>query len=275
MHSNLSLEIRSVSKSYSVNNATLLALDDVSFTVEPGEFVTILGASGCGKSTLLRLIIGLDADYRGDILLEGQRVAGPGADRSIVFQEARLLPWLTIEQNVALGLDASGTPAAMSKRIAVEQLKRVQLTGFERAYPHQLSGGMAQRAAIARALVSQPKVLLLDEPLGALDSQTRAYMQEQLLSLWRREGITIVMVTHDIEEAVYLSDKIVVMEPSPGRVRGILPIEWPHPRDRASPRFANLKERIVRMLMKDGDSGVSFAEDFHDDPVRYPALFGG
>jgi sulfonate transport system ATP-binding protein len=118
-------------------------------------------------------------------------------------------------------------------------------------------------------------VLLLDEPLGALDSQTRAYMQEQLLSLWRREGITIVMVTHDIEEAVYLSDKIVVMEPSPGRVRGILPIEWPHPRDRASPRFASLKERIVRMLMKDGDSGVSFAEDFHDDPVRYPALFGG
>jgi sulfonate transport system ATP-binding protein len=163
----------------------------------------------------------------------------------------------------------------MSKRIAVEQLKRVQLAGFERAYPHQLSGGMAQRAAIARALISQPKVLLMDEPLGALDSQTRAYMQEELLSLWRREKVTILMVTHDIEEAVYLSDKIVVMEPSPGRVRGILPIEWDHPRDRASPAFARLKERILRMLIK----------DVHDDPVepvwvddefaRYPALFGG
>ncbi|HWE75366.1 MAG TPA: ABC transporter ATP-binding protein [Stellaceae bacterium] len=275
MRSNLSLEIRGVSKSYCVNGSTLLALDDVSFTVEPGEFVTILGASGCGKSTLLRLIIGLDADYRGDILLEGERVAGPGADRSIVFQEARLLPWLTIEQNVALGLDASGTPAAMSKRIAAEQLKRVQLAGFERAYPHQLSGGMAQRAAIARALVSQPKVLLLDEPLGALDSQTRAYMQEQLLSLWRREGITIVMVTHDIEEAVYLSDKIVVMEPSPGRVRGILPIEWAHSRDRGSARFARLKERIVRMLMKDAGSEPAFVDPFSEDVARYPALFGG
>jgi ABC-type nitrate/sulfonate/bicarbonate transport system ATPase subunit len=204
-----------------VNNSILLALDDVSFAVEPGEFVTILGASGCGKSTLLRLIIGLDADYQGDILLEGQRVAGPGADRSIVFQEARLLPWLTIEQNVALGLDASGTPAAMSKRIAVEQLKRVQLTGFERAYPHQLSGGMAQRAAIARALVSQPKVLLLDEPLGALDSQTRAYMQEQLLSLWRREGITIVMVTHELDIASYTRRNIIMRD---GRVVSDLPV---------------------------------------------------
>jgi sulfonate transport system ATP-binding protein len=275
MRDNLSLEIRDVSKSYLVNDSALLALRDVSFTVEPGEFVTILGASGCGKSTLLRLIIGLDTDYRGDILLNGRRVAGPGADRGIVFQEPRLLPWLTVEQNVMLGLDASGTPPAMSKRIAREQLKRVRLAGFERAYPHQLSGGMAQRAAIARALISQPKVLLMDEPLGALDSQTRAYMQEELLGLWQREGITMLMVTHDIEEAVYLSNKVVVMEPSPGRVRGILPIEWPHPRERGSLEFARLKDRVLRMLVK-GAHDEPFEEVcVVDEAARYPALFGG
>jgi sulfonate transport system ATP-binding protein len=275
MRENLSLEIRDVSKTYCVDGSDLPALRDISFTVEEGEFVTILGASGCGKSTLLRLIIGLDSDYHGDILLDGRRVAGPGADRGIVFQEPRLLPWLTVEQNVALGLDASGTPAAMSKRIAHEQLKRVRLAGFERAYPHQLSGGMAQRAAIARALISQPKVLLMDEPLGALDSQTRAYMQEELLGLWRRENITMLMVTHDIEEAVYLSNKVVVMEPSPGRVRGILPIEWQHPRDRGSPAFARLKERILGMLIK-GAQDEPFGSAFVDDEgMRYPALFGG
>ena len=275
MRENLSLEIRDVSKTYNVDGTDLQTLRDVSFTVEEGEFVTILGASGCGKSTLLRLIIGLDSDYKGDILLDGRRVAGPGADRGIVFQEPRLLPWLTIEQNVALGLDASGTPAAMSKRIAAEQLKRVQLAGFERAYPHQLSGGMAQRAAIARALISQPKVLLMDEPLGALDSQTRTYMQEQLLNLSRREHVTILMVTHDIEEAVYLSDKIVVMEPSPGRVCGILPIERTRPRDRGSPAFARLKERVLRMLVK-GAHDEPFEQVFvEDDATRYPALFGG
>ena len=275
MHDHLSLEIRDVSKSYRVNDSALLALRDVSFTVEPGEFVTILGASGCGKSTLLRLIIGLDTDYRGDILLDGRRVAGPGADRGIVFQEPRLLPWLTVEQNVMLGLDASGTPPAMSKRIAREQLKRVRLAGFERAYPHQLSGGMAQRAAIARALVSQPKVLLMDEPLGALDSQTRAYMQEELLGLWQREGITMLMVTHDIEEAVYLSNKVVVMEPSPGRVRGILPIEWPHPRERGSLEFARLKDRVLRMLVKGAHDEPFEQVCVVDEAARYPALFGG
>jgi ABC-type nitrate/sulfonate/bicarbonate transport system ATPase subunit len=164
MRDNLSLEIRDVSKTYSVDGADLPALRDISFAVEPGEFVTVLGASGCGKSTLLRLIIGLDGDYQGDILLDGRRVAGPGADRGIVFQEPRLLPWLTVEQNVALGLDASGTPAAMSKRIAHEQLKRVRLAGFERAYPHQLSGvdrsaaGPADGRAVGRARFTDPRL---------------------------------------------------------------------------------------------------------------------
>jgi sulfonate transport system ATP-binding protein len=275
MSVDVSLDIHGVSKTYRVDGAPLLALSDIRFAVEAGELVTILGASGCGKSTLLRLIIGLDTEYEGDILLDGRRIAGPGADRGIVFQEPRLLPWLTIEQNVMLGLDASGIPAAMSKRIAGEQLKRVRLAGFEQAYPHQLSGGMAQRAAIARALVSQPKILLMDEPLGALDSQTRAYMQDELLRIWQREQITMVMVTHDIEEAVYLSNKIVVMEPRPGRVRGILPIECPHPRDRHSPTFARLKERVLQMLVKGAFDDMAAPLPIEDEGFRYPALFGG
>ena len=208
-------------------------------------------------------------------MLAGRRIAGPGAERGIVFQEPRLLPWLTVEQNVALGLDASGTPPAMAKRIATEHLRRVQLAGFEQAYPHQLSGGMAQRAAIARALVGQPRILLLDEPLGALYSQTRAYMQDELLRIWQREGITVLMVTHDIEEAVYLSNKVVVMEPNPWtRARNLLPIEWPQPRDRVNwRRFARLKERILAMLVK-GDFEEPRDPGFVD-VLRYPALYGG
>jgi sulfonate transport system ATP-binding protein len=274
MRTNVALDICGVSKTYIVDRAPLLALSNIDFTVETGEFVTILGASGCGKSTLLRLILGLGGEYDGDILLDGRRVVAPGADRGVVFQEPLLLPWLTVEQNVALALDASGTPASMRKRIAIEHLKRVKLDGFEHAYPHQLSGGMAQRAAIARALVSQPKLLLMDEPLGALDSQTRTYMQDELLRIWQREEITLVMVTHDIEEAVYLSNKIIVMEPRPGRVRGILPIDWPHPRNRASAAFMRLKERVVQILI-DGPSEAAPAEIAVNELMRYPALYGG
>lgn len=274
MHVDVSLDIQGVSKTYLVDGAPLLALSDIRFAVEAGEFVSILGTSGCGKSSLLRLIIGLDNDYEGDILVDGRRILGPGPERGIVFQEPRLLPWLTIEQNVALGLDASDVPPALRLRIVQEQLKRVRLAGFERAYPHQLSGGMAQRAAIARALVSRPKILLMDEPLGALDSQTRAYMQDELLGIWGREQITMVMVTHDIEEAVYLSNKVIVMEPEPGRIRGILPIEWPQPRNRAAPAFAALKERILQMLVK-GDPGDRARVAPPDEAGRYPALFGG
>jgi sulfonate transport system ATP-binding protein len=243
-----SLDIRTVSKTYRVNDQPLDVLRNIAFTVEPGEFVSIVGASGCGKSTLLRLIIGLDTEYHGDILLDGRRIEGPGADRSIVFQEHRLFPWLTVEQNIALGLDASDAPAATRSRSVAEHIGLVRLAGFERAYPHQLSGGMAQRAAIARALVNRPKILLLDEPLGALDSLTRAYLQDELLRIWRQQSVTILMVTHDVEEAVYLSDKIVVMEPRPGRIAGIVPIDLEHPRQRAAAAFIAYKERVLRLL---------------------------
>jgi len=248
MYAETSLDIRTVSKSYRVDDRTLDVLRNVAFTVEPGEFVSIVGSSGCGKSTLLRLIIGLDTDYRGDILLDGRRIEGPGADRSIVFQEHRLFPWLTVEQNIALGLDASDAPAAARSRSVADHIDLVRLSGFERAYPHQLSGGMAQRAAIARALVNRPKILLLDEPLGALDSLTRAYLQDELLRIWRQESVTVLMVTHDVEEAVYLSDKIVVMEPRPGRIAGIVPIDLVHPRVRAAAGFIAYKERVLHLL---------------------------
>jgi len=244
------LDLRGITKSYTVDGRILPVLRDVDLTADPGEFVAIIGPSGCGKSTLLRLIIGLDRDYEGSILLDGDRIEGPGRERSIVFQEHRLFPLLTVEENVGLGLDASGASTAERRRAIDLHLKLVRLTGFEKAYPYQLSGGMAQRAAIARALVNRPEILLLDEPLGALDSLTRGLLQEELLRIWREERVTMVMVTHDVEEAVYLGNKVVVMEPRPGRIKRVFSIDQPHPRDRASREFIALKECILRELVQ-------------------------
>jgi sulfonate transport system ATP-binding protein len=240
------LRVRAVSKNYRIENEPLPVLKNVTFDVGAGEFVSIVGASGCGKSTLLRLIIGLDTDYDGDIVLGSRRIEGPGAERGLVFQEHRLFPWLTVRDNVALGLE-NLDPVEADARIS-ENIALVGLCGFENAYPHQLSGGMAQRAAIARALVTRPDILLLDEPLGALDSLTRTYLQNELLQIWQRERITMIMVTHDVEEAAYLSDKIIVMEPRPGRIKSIVPVNLERPRHRASPEFANIKEQVFALL---------------------------
>ena len=226
----------------------LEVLTGIDLVVEPGEFVSLVGASGCGKSTILRLIVGLDIEHGGDILLDGRPVTGPGLNRGIVFQEHRLLPWLTIEQNVGLSLAATNCPAAECARLVRDHINLVGLQGFERAYPHQLSGGMAQRAAIARGLVNQPEILLLDEPFGALDALTRAHLQNELLQIWSCERITMVMVTHDVEEAVFLSDKIVVLAPRPGRIRKIIDIDLPHPRDRGDPRFIALRRQALDEL---------------------------
>jgi nitrate ABC transporter ATP-binding subunit len=245
------LDLRKVSKTYQVNHQPLLVLQDINLVVKPGEFVTLVGASGCGKSTILRLVVGLDVDYEGDILLDGQPITEPGLERSIVFQEHRLLPWLTVEQNVALGLDTDRRSAAEKKLTVHDHVGLVGLRGFEKAYPRQLSGGMAQRAAIARALVTQPEILLLDEPLGALDSLTRAYLQQELLRIWRQEQVTVVMVTHDVEEAVFLSDKIVVLAPRPGRIRKIITIDLPHPRNRVNPAFSELRKEVLDYLSDD------------------------
>jgi ABC-type nitrate/sulfonate/bicarbonate transport system ATPase subunit len=243
-----SLDVRGVSKSYTVDERALEVLRDVDLRVAPGEFVGIVGASGCGKSTLLRLVVGLDTDYRGDILLDGERITGTSLKRGIVFQDHRLLPWFTLTDNIALGLENSGW-SKEARRSAVEQhIALVGLNGFETVYPHQLSGGMAQRAAIARGLVGRPEILLLDEPLGALDALTRVRLQDELHKIWTTERTTMILVTHDVEEAVYLSDRVVVMQPSPGRIVEDIAIDLPHPRDRASHEFTDLRRRVLAAM---------------------------
>ena len=240
------LTLQNLSKQYEVKGAALPVLQDISLSITPGEFVSIVGASGCGKSTLLRLIIGLEEGYQGQILLDGQRIKGTSLNRGIVFQEHRLFPWLNVRDNIGLGLLNSDQTEGQKRMAVNEHIELVGLNGFETAYPHQLSGGMSQRVAIARALVNRPDILLLDEPFGALDALTRAHLQQELHRIWQQEGITMILVTHDVEEAVYLGDKVVVMEPRPGRIRQVLPVPLPHPRDRASFAFTQVKESVLR-----------------------------
>ncbi|HEX9046786.1 MAG TPA: ABC transporter ATP-binding protein [Verrucomicrobiae bacterium] len=240
------LEIKRVSKTYALGEASIQVLQDIELTVAPGEFVSLVGLSGCGKTTLLRLIVGLDSHYEGDILLGQQKLNGPSRKRGIIFQEPRLFPWLTIEQNVALALakEANGTGV----QVVNDHLALVGLKGYERVYPRQLSGGMAQRAAIARALVARPSVLLLDEPLGALDALTRLYMQRELERIWQLEKTTMIMVTHDIDEAVQLSDRVAVLSSRPGRIKKIIPVNLPRPRKRESADFAAIKASILEQF---------------------------
>ena len=242
------LDLRDVSKSYSVDGRRLDALSHVNLHVRPGEFISIVGPSGCGKSTILRLVIGLDTEYGGDILLDGKRIAGTSLDRGIVFQDHRLLPWLTLEKNVDLALENAGLHPAERRRRVEENIALVGLQGFESVYPHQLSGGMAQRAAIARALASRPEILLLDEPLGALDALTRLRLQEELVRIWRAEGVTMILVTHDVDEAIYLSDRVVVMASGPGRILDEIAVDLPRPRDRAGAGFGAIKRQVLSLM---------------------------
>jgi len=260
------LQIDHLSKHYDVKGEPLPVLDNITLTVNPGEFVSIVGSSGCGKSTLLRLIVGLEDDYQGEVLLDGQRVLGTSLDRGIVFQEHRLFPWLNVEQNIALGLLNANFTEAEKTRSVREHINLVGLGGFETAHPHQLSGGMSQRVAIARALVSRPEVLLLDEPFGALDALTRAHLQQKLHRIWQAEGITMILVTHDVEEAVYLGDKVVVMEPRPGRIRRIVPVPLAHPRDRAALPFARIKEDVLAEFASEAEAATVVRHALrHDD----------
>ncbi|QOT80825.1 ABC transporter ATP-binding protein [Cupriavidus basilensis] len=240
------LDIAHLRKQYEVKGEPLPVLEDITLSIAPGEFVSIVGASGCGKSTLLRLVVGLEEDYKGEILLDGKRVVGTSLDRGIVFQEHRLFPWLTVEQNIRTALLNANLTETEKRRTVREHIALVGLAGFETAFPHQLSGGMSQRVAIARALVTRPEILLLDEPFGALDALTRAYLQQELHRIWQAEGITMILVTHDVEEAIYLGDRVVVMEPRPGRIRRILPVPLAHPRDRAALGFARVKDDVLQ-----------------------------
>jgi ABC-type nitrate/sulfonate/bicarbonate transport system ATPase subunit len=227
------------------------ALDPTNLTVPDNDFVTIIGPSGCGKSTLLRLVAGLDQPTTGRILLNGIPVSEPGPDRGMVFQSYTLFPWLTVADNIAFGLREKSIPGHRRTAVVREWLGRVDLVSFAHHYPKQLSGGMQQRTAIARALANDPAILLLDEPFGALDNQTRALMQELLLDIWERERKTVLFVTHDIEEAIFLASRVVVMTASPGRIKSDVSIDLPHPRQytiKTSPKFSALKARLTEEI---------------------------
>lgn len=240
MSEQASLEIRNLRKRFATEEGPLTVIDGIDLRVEPGEFVAILGGSGCGKSTLLRIIAGLEQNFEGSVQLDGKPITGPGLDRGYVFQEPRLFPWLTVEGNVGFGLEGHPERETLTR----QHIELVGLNGFERSFPHQLSGGMAQRAAIARALVGLPQVLLLDEPFGALDALTRIRMQQEVLRIWEAERTTVILVTHDIEEAVYLADRVIILSPRPGTLRRIVNIELPRPRDRASQDFTWYRQQI-------------------------------
>jgi sulfonate transport system ATP-binding protein len=243
--------VRDLGKSYPVAGGAVDALRHLDLSIRQGECVTLLGPSGCGKSTLLRVIAGLVEGYDGEVVVEGRAITGPGAERGMVFQDHRLFPWMTALENVRIALDNAPLSARQKTEQAQAHLSLVGLEGFEQAYPGQLSGGMAQRVAIARALVSRPRVLLLDEPFGALDAITRAHMQSELARIRERENITMVFVTHDVDEAIYLGDRVVVMARRPGRIRSEVPVDIPRPRRRTDPAFNALKDRILVLLEQD------------------------
>jgi NitT/TauT family transport system ATP-binding protein len=241
------LSLREVSHCFELEGRPLPVLERVSLRLEPGEFVAILGPSGCGKSTLLRLVAGLDFPAAGFLSLDGQPINGPDASRIIVFQDPTLYPWRTVWSNVALGLEARGLLRSNRGRVD-DVLRMVGLTGFATAYPRQLSGGMSQRAALARALVNDPKLLILDEPLGQLDSLTRIAMQEELVALWQRAGFTALLVTHDVEEAVFLASRVIVLSARPARVTAEVENARPYPRHRGDPHLAELRREIMGHL---------------------------
>jgi len=243
-----SLVVREVRKTFvTADGSEVTALAGVSLSIAAGELVSLLGPSGCGKSTLLRLVAGLDAPSSGELRVGNDLIEGPSADRGLVFQDPNLFPWLTVRRNVQAGLVARGV--LREKRGEVDEFLR--LTGLEKfaeAFPHQLSGGMAQRAALARALINHPKVLLLDEPLGALDAFTRMRMQDEVLRIWEARGTTMLLVTHDIDEAIYMAERIVIMTPRPARIERIIEVDLPRPRQRNDESFFKMRAEILEML---------------------------
>jgi NitT/TauT family transport system ATP-binding protein len=242
-----SLEVEHVSHAFDIEGTALPVLDDVNFSVKPGEFIALLGPSGCGKSTLLRLVAGLEAPQAGVLRENGDPVMGPFPSRVVVFQDPTLFPWRTVWNNVALGLEAQGILKSQRPRVDAA-IDLVGLSQFRNAYPHQLSGGMAQRVALARALVNDPKILILDEPLGRLDSLTRITMQAELVALWQRKGFTTLLVTHDVEEALFLANRVIVFSDRPARIKADIAVGRPYPRHRGDPRLAELRRNILGLL---------------------------
>jgi NitT/TauT family transport system ATP-binding protein len=245
------LALRELSMVYAQRGRRFAALRDVSLEVATGEFISIVGASGCGKTTLLRIVDGLVAPTRGEVRVDGKPVTKPGPDRGFVFQQDALFPWRTVLDNIMFGLEVQGRARREARQRADELVRLVGLAGFEQHYPHELSGGMRQRANLARALTIDPQILLMDEPFAALDAQTRELMQSELLRIWRSNRKTVLFVTHQIDEAVYLADRVVVMTSRPGQVKATLEVGIPRPRDlsvKRTPRFLELVDAIWKMI---------------------------
>jgi len=239
------LEIKGVNKLFLSDGKEMEALHDINLSIRENEFVCFIGPSGCGKTTLLRIIAGLEKATSGTISLAGEPIIGPGPERGMVFQEYSLFPWRTVLQNISFGPELKGVPSAQREDRSRQYLKMVGLERFEGRYPHELSGGMKQRVAIARALVNDPRALLMDEPFGALDAQTRNIMQSELLRIWEEEKKTVVFVTHSVDEAIYLADRIVIMSARPGRIKDIIEIPIPRPRNRTSADVNKIRDRIL------------------------------
>ena len=243
-----SISIKDVQRVYTDSEGnTVHALSDVSLDIKAGEFISIIGPSGCGKTTLLRLIAGLDKPQSGVLTIDDRVIKDVSTERGYVFQQGGLFPWLTEEKNIAYGLKARGVFNSNTNKVK-DYISMVGLDGFESSFPHQISGGMAQRVAIARALINEPKALLLDEPMGALDSFTRADLQDKLIELWKQNGTTMILVTHDIDEAIYLSDRIVIMTPRPGKISSIVKVDLPRPRHRGGNAFLALRKSILEFF---------------------------
>ncbi|ANL55684.1 MULTISPECIES: ABC transporter ATP-binding protein [Rhizobium] len=240
--------IRHLSKSYKLNGSHLQVLKDINLHIRSGESLAIVGASGSGKTTLLRVLAGLEESDTGEVLVDGKAIRGVGAERAVIFQEPRLLPWLDVLGNVAFGLETRGLTRELARARARHYVKLVGLQQFEAAYPRQLSGGMAQRVGIARALAVQPEILLLDEPLGALDAMTKIGMQQELARIWRDEDVTTILVTHDLEEAIYLADRILILPREKGAEPRLIDIDLPRPRDRSAPEFVRHREELLNLF---------------------------
>ncbi len=245
------IEIKGVSKQFELQGQRVAALRDANLVLHKGEFVCLIGASGCGKSTLLRIVAGFEQPSQGEALMWGKPIAGPAPDRGMVFQDYGLFPWLSVRRNIGFGPAARGLPAAQVKDTIERFVSLVGLQRFADAYPHQLSGGMKQRVAIARVLANDADLVLMDEPFGALDAMTRERLQDELLDIWQRTGLTVMFVTHSIEEAIFLADRVVVMSPGPGRIETEMRIDLPRPRDVSSPDFNAIRRELSRMLHSD------------------------
>src|SRR5437763_1491431 len=258
------LEARSISKTFDTRHRVVEVLRDVTVQVESSHFVSIVGASGCGKTTLLRIVDGLIEPSDGEILIDGQPVVGPGLDRAFVFQQDALFPWRTVMDNVIFGLEVQRTKKREAVERAQEYIQLVGLAGFEHHFPHELSGGMRQRANLARALTVDPQVLLMDEPFAALDAQTREIMQSELLRIWRSNRKTVLFITHQIDEAVYLSDRVIVMTARPGRIKAVVEVDIPRPRQlsiKRTPQFLEIVDEIWKMIEEEVKAALHIVEE--------------